>query len=110
MDSAEALVLFIKHQRTIVDVRVPVLIITAPADSFGSVCIRCELLLLLPAALLNERPVSAFAVFYYDFLITFHLEIQLVWRSAWSYTKILFLLSRYIVFVVGYFVLHGEHS
>jgi len=80
MDPADAasllqeFILFVKHQRTIVD----------------------------------YAQVSAFALFYYDFLITLHLEIQLVWRSAWSYTKILFLLSRYIVAVLGYFVFYNQ--
>jgi hypothetical protein len=66
--------------------------------------------MLLPAALLNERQVAAFALLYYDFLLTIHLEIRLVWRSAWNYTKLLFLLSRYIVVVLGYFVLNSEYS
>jgi len=40
--------------------------------------------------------VSASAVFIYDYILTLHLEIKLVWLSLWTYTKVLFLLIRYL--------------
>jgi len=42
---------------------------------------------------------SAGAVFLWDYILTLHLEIKLVWFSRWSYTKVLFLLVRYMSFV-----------
>ena len=35
----------------------------------------------------------------YDWVLTLHLEIKLIWFSRWSYTKVLFLLLRYMTFV-----------
>jgi len=42
--------------------------------------------------------VAAVALFIYDYLLTLHLEIKLVWLSQWTYTKVLFLLIRYMAF------------
>jgi len=44
----------------------------------------------------------------YDYLLTIHDEIRLVWFSPWSYTKILFLLVRYLPFIGIYFDLHNQ--
>jgi len=35
----------------------------------------------------------------YDYLLTLHLEIRLIWFSRWSYTKVLYLLIRYMSFI-----------
>jgi len=43
--------------------------------------------------------ISAGATFFYDYVLTLHLEIKLIWLSRWSYTKILFLVVRYMTFV-----------
>jgi len=42
--------------------------------------------------------VSAAALFIYDYTLTWHLEIKLIWFSPWTYTKVLYLLIRYIAF------------
>lgn len=33
-----------------------------------------------------------------DYLLTFDLEISLIWKSNWSIMKVLFLLARYMPF------------
>lgn len=52
--------------------------------------------------------ISAYALLYYDFIITFHQEVQLIWLGRWNYTKVLFLLARYIPIVDSYFWLHNQ--
>jgi len=43
--------------------------------------------------------VCAGAVYLYDYILTLHLEVKLVWFSRWTYTKVLFLVVRYMTFV-----------
>jgi len=43
--------------------------------------------------------ISAGAIFLYDYILTLHLEVTLIWFSRWSYTKVLFLVVRYMTFV-----------
>jgi len=43
--------------------------------------------------------VSATVVSIYDYLLTLHLETRLIWFSRWTYTKVLFLLVRYVTLV-----------
>jgi len=43
--------------------------------------------------------ISAGAIFLYDWVLTLHLEVKLIWFSRWSYTKVLFLVLRYMTFV-----------
>jgi len=45
---------------------------------------------------------------YYDWIMTFSKEVQLVWFGDWSYTKILFLLARYLPMINGFFILHNQ--
>jgi len=42
--------------------------------------------------------ISAAALFIYDYALTLLLEIKFIWLSQWTYTKILFLLIRYMAF------------
>jgi Family of unknown function (DUF6533) len=42
----------------------------------------------------------------YDYFLTVHLEIKLIWFSRWTYTKILFLLVRYTTFITMALVLY----
>jgi len=51
---------------------------------------------------------AAPALMVYDYLLTVHDEIRLVWFSPWSYTKVLFLLVRYLPFIGIYFDLHNQ--
>lgn len=41
----------------------------------------------------------------YDWVLTIHLEVKHVWLANWNYTKILFLLTRYLPIANGYFIL-----
>jgi len=52
--------------------------------------------------------ISATAIFVYDYLLTVHLEIGFIWFSRWSYTKVLFLMIRYMAFVDMLFVLYNQ--
>ena len=36
---------------------------------------------------------------FYDWLLILPQEVQYIWRASWNYTKILYLLMRYIPFV-----------
>jgi len=62
----------------------------------------------------NERLVmdnlyiSAAALLIYDYLLTVHLEVKFIWFSHWGYTKILFLLIRYMAFADTFIVLHNQ--
>lgn len=49
--------------------------------------------------------IASLALLAYDYLLTFHLEVDLVWFSPWSYTKVLFLLMRYVPISNIYFFL-----
>ncbi|KAJ7611550.1 hypothetical protein DFH06DRAFT_156442 [Mycena polygramma] len=42
--------------------------------------------------------VASIAILFFDYLLTFNLEVALVWPSRWSISKALFLLSRYLPF------------
>jgi len=56
----------------------------------------------LVAHIRNERLITdyayiaAVAIMAYDYALTLHLEIFLIWFSPWNYTKILFLFTRYL--------------
>lgn len=39
--------------------------------------------------------------------INWRLEIRLVWKSAWNYTKVLFLLTRYLAVMISGLVVYG---
>jgi len=51
---------------------------------------------------------SAVALFIYDYLLTLDREINLIWFSPWTYTKVLFLLVRYLTFVDTFLLLHFQ--
>ncbi|KAH9475769.1 hypothetical protein JR316_0011328 [Psilocybe cubensis] len=42
--------------------------------------------------------VIAAALYIWDYLITFDMEVDLVWRSKWNTMKVLFLVQRYLPF------------
>ncbi|KAG2014256.1 hypothetical protein CC2G_011091 [Coprinopsis cinerea AmutBmut pab1-1] len=49
----------------------------------------------------------------YDYLLTFDLEIEFVWKSRWNAVKVLFLLTRYLPFLellplINYVFMDGE--
>jgi len=52
--------------------------------------------------------ISAISTFVYDYILTLHLEIELIWFSQWSYTKVLFLVFRYMTFIEMALALHNQ--
>jgi len=55
--------------------------------------------------------VSAITILIYDYLLTLKLEVTWVWSSSefgWSYTKVLFLLTRYVPFVLSFLFLYNQ--
>lgn len=52
--------------------------------------------------------VAAAALLIYDYLLTIHMEVKLVWLSPWNYSKTLFLLARYTPAISMYFSLHNQ--
>jgi len=52
--------------------------------------------------------VTAAAIFIYDYLLTLHREIKLIWFSQWTYTKVLFLLVRYLTFADTFLLLYNQ--
>ncbi|KDR82787.1 hypothetical protein GALMADRAFT_848896 [Galerina marginata CBS 339.88] len=43
--------------------------------------------------------VAASALFVYDYLLTFQLEVELIWKSRWNFIKVLFIIQRYMPFI-----------
>jgi len=52
--------------------------------------------------------IAAVAAFVYDYLLTLHLEIKLIWLSPWNYTKIIFLVFRYMPFIQIWVTLQNQ--
>jgi len=44
----------------------------------------------------------------YDYLLTLHIEIELIWFARWTYTKTLFLIMRYTALVGSLILLHNQ--
>jgi len=42
--------------------------------------------------------ISTTVIFIYDYFLTLHLEIKYIWLSSWTYTKVFFLVIRYLSF------------
>ena len=45
----------------------------------------------------------------YDLILTLRLEVSLIWFSRWNYTKVLYLLVRYLPFVANVLILCSEY-
>jgi len=43
--------------------------------------------------------VAAATLYIYDHMVTFDLEIELIWRKRWSRCKVLYLLNRYLCYI-----------
>jgi hypothetical protein len=52
--------------------------------------------------------VATFTLLYYDYLLTVCSEIALIWYSPWNYTKVLFILARYIPILYGSFFIYDQ--
>ncbi|KAF8980597.1 hypothetical protein BDQ17DRAFT_914230 [Cyathus striatus] len=46
----------------------------------------------------STGPVAAFSSMIYDYMLTFDLEVKFIWSAPWGVVKILYLLTRYILF------------
>lgn len=46
----------------------------------------------------------------YDYALTIQMEVSLIWCSAWSYTKVLFLLTRYLPIGGIFFLLYSAFN
>jgi len=49
--------------------------------------------------LVTNFNVASSAVFIWDYILTFRMEVDLVWRSKWNLMKGLYLLQRYLPFI-----------
>ncbi|KAF8148397.1 hypothetical protein B0H34DRAFT_262319 [Crassisporium funariophilum] len=49
--------------------------------------------------LVSSFDVAAASMFLWDYLLTFDMELQLVWLSRWNFVKVLYLVQRYMPFV-----------
>ncbi|EAU82338.2 hypothetical protein CC1G_06648 [Coprinopsis cinerea okayama7 len=74
---------------------------------------------ILPHALPDVRPIFqslaavGMVLLVYDYLLTFDLEIEFIWKSRWNAVKVLFLLTRYLPFLellplINYVFMDGE--
>jgi len=52
--------------------------------------------------------VASAVILLYDLILTLHLEISLVWFSRWNYTKVLYLLTRYIPFAANALIIYSH--
>jgi len=43
--------------------------------------------------------VAAYAMFIWDYILTFRMEVDLVWESKWAFTKGLYFFQRYLPFI-----------
>ena len=54
-------------------------------------------------------PVAAATLFIWDYLLTFKMEVDLVWKSKWNFMKGLYLFQRYSPFIdVGWLALYRQ--
>jgi hypothetical protein len=42
----------------------------------------------------------------YEYICTFALEVEFIWKARWTITKVLYLLTRYLQFIVVGSLLH----
>jgi len=49
--------------------------------------------------MLMLRTVMAFTIFVWDLILTFGMEVDLVWKSKGNFTKWLYLFQRYLPFI-----------
>ncbi|KAG2017622.1 hypothetical protein CC2G_007119 [Coprinopsis cinerea AmutBmut pab1-1] len=55
--------------------------------------------LLVQAHVFEYFHVASVVLLFYDYLLTLHLEVQLIWQSRWCSVKVLYLLTRYLPFL-----------
>ncbi|KAF9000998.1 hypothetical protein BDQ17DRAFT_1410107 [Cyathus striatus] len=49
----------------------------------------------------NYVNVSTLAILIFEYIITFELEVKFIWKSPWTFGKVLYLAVRYIPFIDG---------
>lgn len=118
-----ALLQHLRYQRLIVDVSDFSRCGTIPLILFST----CRVRLVISAASLipNCASVASIAVLvnifrlsslttnwvlrqFYDFFLVVHLEIELIWFSKWNYTKVMYLLTRYVPMSNAFFMLYSK--
>jgi len=52
--------------------------------------------------------VSGCAIFIYDYFLTLHLELKLIWFSKWTHMKVLYLLVRYTTLAYMVALIYGQ--
>jgi hypothetical protein len=55
--------------------------------------------------LLIPTTVSASTMFVWDYILTFRMEVDLVWKSKWTVMKGLYLFQRYLPFINTVFLI-----
>ena len=50
----------------------------------------------------------ACAMFLWDYILTFEMEVDLVWKSKWNFMKGLYLFQRYLPFIEPIFLFHCQ--
>jgi hypothetical protein len=60
--------------------------------------------------LLIPATVAASTIFIWDYILTFGMEVDLVWKSKWNFMKGLYLFQRYLPFIdTAWLVLYRQH-
>jgi len=59
---------------------------------------------------LISTTVAASTVFIWDYMLTFRMELDLVWKSKWTFMKAMYIFQRYLPFVdmVGLVLYTGQ--
>jgi len=52
--------------------------------------------------------IAAVALYIYDYFLTIEREINLIWFSSWTYTKIMYIGTRYLPMVSTFFLVHEQ--
>lgn len=68
------------------------------ADPSGAGLLKALLDAGLVGPFVTYADVAACAMIVYDYMLTFRMEVDLVWKSKWNVVKILFLFQRYMPF------------
>ncbi|KAF8995942.1 hypothetical protein BDQ17DRAFT_1330286 [Cyathus striatus] len=67
-----------------------------PSDAIQMAAIGLE-----HTQIINYIRAATLAVLVYEYLLTFYLEVNFVWKRNWNVVKILFLITRYLPFIAA---------
>jgi len=51
---------------------------------------------------------ACYTLLFWDYILTISAEYQLIWRADWSYTKIIYLVTRYLPIINVYFLVYNQ--